>query len=108
MSKSEIIKEMAQDLGHCGEIASSAIVLATERSLDINVPMVVTLIMLKKLCEANIEQQMDVRDMPKVTHELAALIGKDLPTIQKEAKEQLESMIDDYFKWSMAKREVHR
>ncbi len=94
---------IAQDLGHCGAIASSAITLAAERSYDIDVPMVATLIMLKVLCEKNIEAQMD-RPIPPEIQGLAKAIGRDHKQIQKEGIKVLEGVINDYFE----NRELHR
>lgn len=101
----EAIREISKDITHCGNIASSAITLATERSVDIDVPLMVTYIMLKKLCEENIKYRMSIDVVPKEAARIADEIGMDVNSIRNEAIEGLEAMIDDYFEWAMAKRE---
>ncbi len=97
-------KQIIEDIGHCGNIASSALVLATERSCDIEVPVVVTLTMLKKLCQANIDMHMENVKIPEVDAQLAEMIGLDIKTMGLEAQKGLEQIIDDYFKWQKLKR----
>jgi hypothetical protein len=94
---------IAHDLGHCGTIASSALTLAAERSLDIDVPMVATLIMLKVLCEKNIQAEMD-RPVPPELEGMAKAIGRNHKQIQKEGLEALESVINDYFDYTGGKQ----
>ena len=99
----EGLKRMANDMGHCGDIASSALVLASERSLDINVPVVVTLMMLKKLCDVNIEAQLS-EQMPGKLTTLADLAGLDINKVRKEAYDGMEKLIDDYFEHAKLKK----
>ena len=100
----DIVSSMiVKDLGHCGAIASSAITLAAERSVDIEVPVIATFIMLKVLCEKNIQVQIDIPAPPEVER-LSELLGKDHKQIQKEGIEALESVVNDYFDETGGKR----
>ncbi len=104
MVKDKMDKKIIDDIGHCGNIASSALVLATERSCDIKVPVVVTLTMLKKLCQLNIDMHMENVTLPPGMGKLAVTIGLDVKSMGKEAQQGLEELIDEYFEWQKMKR----
>ena len=102
-SKDIMGRMIAQDLGHCGAIASSAITLAAERSVDIEVPVVATFIMLKVLCEKNIQAQLDMPPSED-TARITKILGKSHKQIQQEGIEALEAVINDYFNNTEGKR----
>ncbi len=97
------LSQMADDMGHCGNIASSALVLASERSSDINVPIVITLMMLKKLCDVNITVQLSEK-LPENMVKMADIAGLDIETIRRQAFAGMEELIDDYFHHQKLKR----
>jgi deoxyribodipyrimidine photolyase-like uncharacterized protein len=97
------LKEMADAMGHCGNIASSALVLATERSDDIEVPTVITLMLLKKLCDVNITAQLEMK-IPENMTQLATVAGLDIEQIRIDAFAAMEELIDDYWKNTKLKR----
>jgi len=96
MDSKSMIKEIAKDMGHSGNIASSAITLAVDRSLDIKVPPLITLMMLKKLCEVNIRTQLNT-DIPKGLSSVAEIVGLDIDKIREDGHRDMEKLIDDYF-----------
>ena len=89
------MQKMAEDIGHCGSIASSAIVLTTDRSLDIRVPVALTLMLLKGLCDKNIEMEI-ARPLPPQAEQLAGMINFDIREIQKLAYSSMQEIVDDY------------
>lgn len=88
-------KAMAEDMGHCGSLASSALSWAAERSSDIDVPIVATLIMLKILCEENIKKQLELA-VPLKMRPMIEKLGMDPDTIKIKAYESMESLIKEY------------
>lgn len=99
--KSEVMDSMM----HCGNIASSAIVLAAERSDDIEVPFIITLMMLKKLCEENIKEQRNIDIViPKHLQGLANSAGLNVDEIEEKGFKAMEKLLDDYFKWQEFKK----
>ncbi len=90
-------KQMVEDMGHCGNIATSALVLADERSRDIDVPCMITFMLLKKLCEANIEEAKQIK-IPKAAQMVAEMLGKDVDTLREDAFRNMEALIDEFFK----------
>jgi len=81
-------------MADCGTIASSAITLAVERSLDLGVPMDVTLVMLKVLCERNLQASIEAEPPPHI-NQLAKLLNVDPVATKREAIKEMEKMANE-------------
>ena len=95
--------QMVDDITHCAAIASSALTLAHDRSMDINVPPIITLTLLKKLCEVNIAQEFTDSVHDEVV-EAFSKKGLDFHKMRERALRELNEMVDEYFE--VAKKKV--
>lgn len=84
----EILRLLAKQLGHCGEIANSALTLAIDRSQDIECNPIITLMILKQLATMNLG---DMHDTARVQMK----IPRSHYGIQMQ---MMEKMIADYVK----------
>lgn len=96
MANKDKATKMIEDLDDCANIASAALVLAVERSMDLTVPIPITLMMLRKLCDFNVQAQMD-QAVPKPLVEIAGEIGINVDKIMTDAITEMQVVVDKYF-----------
>ncbi len=94
----ETLRAMHNDMVDCSNIASSALALAANRSMDLKIPVQITLLTLKVLIEINIERDVKRKTLPKPALELCEAIGLDLEKASAIAHSELEKLIRAWIK----------
>lgn len=89
----KILEEMHNDMVDCAAISSSALQLAAERSMDLKIPVQITLTTLKILIEINLEKSASEHQLPPKAQELCDILGVNIGDASTFAHEELEKLI---------------
>lgn len=104
----KILEEMHNDMVDATNIAAAAITLAVQRSMDLRLPVQITLTTLKILVELNLQRSKEEHRLPKGARKLCVELGVEPDEASAFAHDELEKLIREWVSSAKLREEIIR